>query len=160
MPPVSSGPSAPSDPDIHTSAELIQKVELNDIFKEVMKKYHTIRQSPNLIVRCENLPVVEGINNILLKIFANLIGIIINSFDQPSKLFLYIDCKEETTNKTKQYTIKFNANIPAREHWLEKHQAVLTGCEKKLSVYGGCLTVNYGGVPGCLFSIMLPAKFG
>lgn len=141
-------------------------VSLNNVLKESLKKAQTGVNHLQLITRCEALPKVKAEYGEIMKFFDGLLGMILNSAPQTSKLFLYVDCEEALINKMemdteegmKRYIIKFHTNISTHDNWKLVNSQTLASCKQILSNYNGTLAVNEISRTGCLFSFSLPGK--
>lgn len=136
-------------------------LSLNDIFRESMKKAQAQTGNLEVIVRCENLPQIQGNYNQMVELFDNLLSMILNHSPIGSRLFLYIDCEEDaerSTEKEKHFLIRFNTNIAAAENWKVINSQALINCKQILSAHNGSLVVNNISSAGCLFIVSLLAK--
>jgi hypothetical protein len=119
-----------------------------------------------LIVRCEALPKIQGNFNEMLKLFDHLLSMILSHHQKTSRLFLYVDCEEESNDVIdmsleegfKRYTIKFHTNITTQGNWKLLNNQALVSCQQILSNHSGNLAVNEISKTGCLFSVLLPGK--
>lgn len=142
-------------------------LSLNEILQESLKKAQAQVDKAQLIVRCENLPLIKADHDEIVKLFDGLIGTILNQPPNATRLFLYVDCDEErsdiidmTLNEGyKKYLIKFHTNITTHEHWKLVNNQALVDCKQILSRHNGNLVVNDVSSTGCLFSVLLPGKF-
>jgi light-regulated signal transduction histidine kinase (bacteriophytochrome) len=142
-------------------------LSLNDVLRESLKKVQAKVDNLQLIVRCENLPQIKTSSGDLPTLFDDLLGMILNHPPTSSKLFLYIDCEEETTDLIdmpleegfKRYIIKFFTNVHTHENWKLVNSQTLVNCRQILSNHNGTLVVNDISSTGCLFSVTLPGKF-
>lgn len=136
-------------------------LSLNEIFRESMRKAQAEVDNLQVIVRCENLPKIEGNQKEMMQLFDNLLSMILNHPPKNSKLFLYVDCEEDeenSKNAEKRYIIKFNTNIAAHEDWKVINSQALINCRQILSGHNGSLVVNHINSTGCLFILSLPGK--
>lgn len=135
-------------------------LHLNDVFKASMKKAQEEVKNLQVIVRCESLPQIEGSYQEMLTLFDHLLGMIVHYPPKNSRLFLYVDCEEETNdcNNEKRYLIKFNTNIAVPENWKVINSQALINCRQILSDHNGTLMVNNISSAGCLFIVSLPGK--
>lgn len=135
-------------------------LDLNDVFKASMKKAQEEMKNLKVIVRCESLPQIEGSYQAMLKLFDHLLSMIVQHPPKNSRLFLYVDCEEDTNdcNGQKHYLIKFNTNIAVAENWKLINSHILINCRQILSNHNGTLMVNNISNAGCLFIVSLPGK--
>jgi hypothetical protein len=141
-------------------------LSLNEILQESLKKAQAQVDKVKLIVRCESLPTVKADHGEMLKLFDNLLGMILNHPPNATRLFLYIDCGvdiSDVINMTleegfKYYIIKFHTNITTHENWKLVNSQALINCRQILSKHNGNLAVNDISSTGCLFSVLLPGK--
>jgi hypothetical protein len=141
-------------------------LDLNIVLKESLKKAQTQVDNLQLIARCEALPHVKSDYAEMVKLFDDLLTMIMNTPPQASRLFLYVDCEEDSTdfidmNSTegfRRYTIKFHTNITTHENWKLINSQTLVGCKQILSKHNANLAVNEISKTGCVFSISLQGK--
>jgi light-regulated signal transduction histidine kinase (bacteriophytochrome) len=139
-------------------------LDLNKLVSEALQQLQASIQRSNVIVRCEQLPVTEGNEAALLRLFHDLIQLIIQHPPVGSKLFLYIDCATSQgddliqTTDNRFYTIKFHTNIATSDEWRVSHQDVLSKCQQVLTEHHGEFAFRTTNSSGCLFSITLPGK--
>lgn len=141
-------------------------LSLNDVLQESLKKAQFQVDKAQLIVRCESLPQVKTDHDEMVKLFDGLLGMILNQPPNTSRLFLYVDCEEDTGDvidrtvkeEFKKYIIKFHTNITTHEHWKLVNSQTVTNCRQILSRHNGNLAVNDISNTGCLFSVSLPGK--
>jgi hypothetical protein len=141
-------------------------VSLNNVLKESLKKVQARVDHLQLIIRCETLPQIKAEHGEMVKLFDGLLGMILNSAPQISKLFLYVDCEEVSDHARemnsqeglKRYVIKFHTNVSTHDNWKLVNSQALATCRQILSNYHGTLAVNEISRTGCLFSFSLPGK--
>ena len=141
-------------------------LSLNEVLQVSLKKAQAQVDKVKLIVRCETLPRVKADQESVIKLFDGLLGMILNSRPGDSRLFLYIDCEEDTSDVIdmnleeglKRYFIKFHTNIVAHDNWKLVNSQSLISCRQILSRHNGNLAVNDISSSGCLFSVWLPGK--
>jgi hypothetical protein len=142
-------------------------LSLHNVLKESLKKAQKQVDNLQLIIRCEELPHIKAAHDEMLKLFDDLLGMILNHAPKSSRLFLYVDCDEERTDvidmsaspESKRYLIKFNTNIITHENWKLVNSQALVSCRQILSRHNGNLVVNDISSTGCLFLLSLPGKF-
>jgi len=141
-------------------------VSLNSVLKESLKKVQGRVDHLQLIIRSETLPHIKADHGDMIKLFDGLLGMILNSAPQTSKLFLYVDCEEVSDpargmnlqEGLKRYVIKFHTNVSTHDNWKLVNSQALAICRHILSNYHGTLVVNEISKTGCLFSFSLPGK--
>ncbi|MBO9573018.1 MAG: hypothetical protein J7497_12570, partial [Chitinophagaceae bacterium] len=130
--------------------------------KKVQSEVHHLQ----LIVRCESLPKIKADGEETMKLFDDLLRMILNHPPQTSRLFLYVDCEEDSGDVMdmtleegfKQYIIKFHTNVTSHGNWKLINSQSLMNCRQILSRYNGNLAVNEISKTGCLFSLSLQGK--
>ena len=141
-------------------------LSLNEVLQISLKKAQAQVDKARLIVRCETLPRIKADQDEMVKLFHELLGMILNSGQGNQRLFLYIDCEEDTSDVIdmnlepglKHYFIKFHTNIVAHDNWKLVNSQSLISCRQILSRHNGNLAVNDISSSGCLFSVWLPGK--
>ena len=141
-------------------------LSLNDALQESLKKGQAQVDKAQLIVRCEVLPRIKAGHDEMVKLFDDLLGMILKHSPNTSRLFLYIDCEEDNNDVIdmtleeglKRYVIKFYTNITTHSNWKLVNSEVLINCRQTLSRHNGNLAANDISGTGCLFSVLLPGK--
>jgi hypothetical protein len=141
-------------------------LSLNGVLQESLKKAQIQVDKAQLIVRCETLPQVKADYDEMVKLFDELLGMILNYPPNTSRLFLYVDCEEDSSDVIdmkleeglKRYIIKFHTNITTHNNWKLVNSQALINCRQILSKHNGNLAVNDISSAGCLFSVSLPGK--
>jgi len=139
---------------------------LNDVLQESLRKAQVQVDKVKLIVRCETLPLVIAEHGEMVKLFDQLLGMILNHPPDAARLFLYIHCQEDNSDiidmtldeGVKRYCIKFHTNITTHDNWRLVNSQGLINCRQILSRHNGNLAVNDIANTGCLFSVLLPGK--
>ena len=142
---------------------LSSSVSLNDIFRESMKKVRA--ECPvDIIVRCESLPFIPGVETHFSELFDNLIGLIFDMSGMANRLFLFVECEEETGSSGpfdqiyRDYVIRFHSNFSTSDEWKQNNAVRLSRCNEIISNYQGSFIVNTINNTGCLFLIRVPAN--
>jgi hypothetical protein len=142
-----------------------RSTDLNDVMQQSLHRFQSGIRNQNVIVRYESLPVIEADKTAMIKVFGSLVQMIINHPPEGSKLYLYVDCEEESREQdsethyvSKRYFIRFHTNITTNEEWKAEYQRVLEECTAMLKQFGAGFTVNEIKNTGCLFSISLSGK--
>src|SRR5215217_5441997 len=73
-------------------------LDLNTVLKKSLKKAQSEVDNLQLIVRCESLPYVKADHDEMVSLFDDLLGMILNHPPQTSRLFLYVDCEEDSAD--------------------------------------------------------------
>jgi hypothetical protein len=128
---------------------------LNEIIQQVIKEYNTQRSISNTIIRCETLPSIKARKEQLTDLFKGLLGTIFNEVPNGSKLFLYIDSRDDFEKTSAYHEVLINTNITSCEEWSERHHQILDHCKDLAKRIGGTLQVNINS-SGCVFVISLP----
>ena len=139
---------------------------LNEVLQESLKKAQVQVDKVKLVVRCETLPLIVADHDEMVKLFDELLGMILNHPQDATQLFLYINCEEDTTDiidmtleeGLRRYCIKFHTNITTHDNWKLVNSQGLVNCKQILSRHNGNLAVNDISSTGCLFSVLLPGK--
>lgn len=142
-------------------------IDLNEVLGEVMKRFQSRLEKNKVISRCEILPVVEANKQQIIRIFDNMINIIVSSPASGTNLFLGINCNEEDSSMRlngngksnyKNYIISFYTNIQTNENWENNHQHLIAECKHLLEKNSGSFAMNNKINSGCSFYITLPGK--
>ena|SRR2546423_10108049 len=137
------------------------KLDLNELFRQVMQKFSINMQKREVIVRCDTLPSIHGNKTLIARLFEYIVGMIVSHALLDSKFFLYVSYEEEKVDKLngiKYFILKFHTNVIINSNWKEINKQAFMECERILSDQGGVLLVNNIGKTGCLFSISLPVN--
>ena len=140
-------------------------VSLNQILKNALAKTQPSIETHRIIVRCDELPTVEGCKKDMEKLLQAIVTFITSYPPAGIKQFLYVQCKEEEINsdtltvsdKTKLYTIQFHTNIALDAYWQITHQAELKECGQIAEKHSGRFIIN-NIESGCLFTLHLSGK--
>lgn len=141
-------------------------VDLNEILQAVCNRY-IIEQGKDFILRFENLPLVQGSEQVFQKLFDSIASMVLNHPPYKSKLFLYVACKEQIedeimdlrlTDAIRLYKIDFYSNIITDQQWIEQYGSTLNECDLIARQSSGSFTFFPICNTGCLFSISLPGK--
>jgi len=68
---------------------------LNEVLQESLRKAQVQVDKVKLIVRCESLPLVVAEHGEMVKLFDELLGMILNHPPDAGRLFLFINCEED-----------------------------------------------------------------
>jgi len=132
-------------------------VSLNETVQQVIRDFNRQKKANNAIIRCEALPEVIAREEQLVELFSGLLSTIFDEVPNGSKLFLYIDCRDENdiSHKLLQPEILVNTNITCCNTWKERHHQTLDHCTQLVKKMGGSLQININST-GCVFVISLP----
>lgn len=141
-------------------------LSLNEILQVSLKKAQVLVDKAQLVIRCENLPLIQADYNEMVRLFDDLISTILIQSPNTTRLFLYVDYEEDNSDIIdmtikpgfKRYIIKFHTNITTHEHWKIANSQTLSNCKQILSRHSGNLAVHDISSTGCLFSLLLPGK--
>jgi light-regulated signal transduction histidine kinase (bacteriophytochrome) len=137
-------------------------VSLNEVWKQSLKKNEAAVKNSNVIVRCALLPQVNGQPQLLEKLFDSLVSLILSNPPSGSRLFLYVDCREEEeetkSSGAKNFILRFCANIIADEQWQRNSQLVLDECEAIVRLHNGGFAMNPIQSTGGLFVLSFNGK--
>lgn len=141
-------------------------LDLNTVLQESLKKAQVRVDHLQLVVRCESLPQIKADHDEMVKLFDDLLGMILNHPPQASRLFLYVDCEENSNDVIdmnvekgfEPYIIKFHTNVTTHDNWKLVNGQTLVKCRQILSKYNATLAVNEISKTGCLFSLSLQGK--
>lgn len=155
-----------TNPDTREKKQVPELLSLNDIIQESLRKAQPQVAHVKLIVRCENLPQIKAVRDEMVKLFGDLLGMILNHPPDTTRLFLYIDSEEDKSDVIdmtmeegfKRYFIKFNTNITTHDNWKLVNSQTLIHCRQILLRHNCSLVVNDLSSTGCLFSVFLPGK--
>ncbi|HVK97168.1 MAG TPA: hypothetical protein VM368_05090 [Flavisolibacter sp.] len=140
---------------------------MNDVLQRALQKYQNEIIKGNIIIRCDELPEVEGNEQELELMFKNIISIIIDNDLLSNKQFLYVNCTNGSIDAQasnikddcKYFEIQFKTNVSAAIIWQRADKYKITECEKIVSKHSGKLKMNIINSTGCLLSIILPGKY-
>jgi hypothetical protein len=140
-------------------------VSLNEILQRALQIFRE-RCKVDLILRCENLPLVKVDPEQGQRLFSLVLEMVVGEGPPGPRQFLYIGCSEEDRVQlagiAKQgwsyYTIQFHTNGRSDNEWVEKNQSQIRECEAILGSLNGSCQVNGSGTPGCVVSVTLPGK--
>jgi len=141
-------------------------LSLNEVVQASLRKAQAQVDKVKPIVRCETLPLIVAHYDEMVKLFDELLGMILNHPPEGTRLFLYIYCEEDTSDiidmtleaGLSRYCIKFHTNVATHQNWKLVNSQGLTNCGQILSKHNGNLAVNDISSAGCLFSVLLPGK--
>lgn len=134
-------------------------VSVNDVIQQVIKEYNTQKKATNAIIRCEALPRVKARKEQLAELFQGLLSTIFDEVPKGSKLFLYIDCRDDSElslpERSLYHLILVNTNITSCKNWHSRHHKTLEHCNQLVKKIGGSLQTNINS-SSCVFVISLP----
>ncbi len=141
-------------------------VDLNKLTQRIFELNKARLDKLQAIIRCDNLPSVEGDETHWFDLFQNLIVIIIEHPPQGSKLFIYIKCgkvKDDVTdltvtNNVQRFEICFYTNNSDNEPDSETNIAQLKRCADICIENKSSLVYHELKNAGCLFTLNLWGK--
>jgi len=139
-----------------------ESINLNEMLRLALKPFLVAGRNKEIIVRCADLPFINGDPVLIREVFNELVRMIMQ-IPGGSKRFLHIKCEEQLPlSRQRQavcsFRINFHTNLITDHNWkLINHEAILT-CQEKLSSCGTELNVQEIVTTGCLFSISLQGK--
>ncbi len=138
-------------------------VSLNILLQSALANTKQAIETHRIIVRCDELPTIEGDKQALEKLLNTIVDLIVSYPPVGIKQFLYVQCKEEeqsaysVINGTKHYTFQFHTNIALDNYWQITHQPELKECELIAEKHNGRFIIN-NIESGCLFTLQLSGK--
>lgn len=148
--------------NLHGRQDFNTTVSMNELFQAAVKKAQEQASGVGIVVRCEELPEVEGKREPMKNFLEMLMGFMLEQFSDGHKLFLHVSCEEikdgATPEEQKHYHIRFHTNIAPDTQWKAVHKDQLSQCQQIISAHGGTFMVNNINNAGYLFSITLPGK--
>lgn len=139
-------------------------VSLNAMFNESMRKAQVCYTLPDIIVRCEPLPLVNATAEDVKNIFDNILGMIFKTTPNGNKLFLYVDIEKEkminpVIEQFENFTIRFHTNLTTGDNWNSANAGALSRTSEIISRHNWIFGVNNIFQTGCLFTITVKGKF-
>jgi len=162
-------PSALNNPSSNhlpvPNGEPVEVADLNYILKQALLKIKDVMEGHSIIMRCDQLPVIEGRQQDFLKLFQTIMQFVLSRPPVASKQFLYIKCEEEELAKevmdlsgpAKTYIIQFYTNTSFDAYWQAGQQPLLAQCEQIANSYSGSFAYTQFN-SGCLFTLRLSGK--
>lgn len=149
--------------DEHRTGNLIN---LNEVFQRSLELNHQGINKSAPVIRCDNLPYVNGDPGQMLKLFNLLLQMVLSKLPTACSSFIYIKCeleKEDVIDMTieagfKKYCIYIFSNTLHIKEWIENFQQELTELKNICSNINGSFKENTSSETGCLFTITLPGK--
>ncbi|HYK57423.1 MAG TPA: hypothetical protein VEV15_13230 [Flavisolibacter sp.] len=156
-----------TNPVVSVPESYSEQINLNDTLRQALQqRLQYEKKNSDIIIRCDNLPVVETDRKKIVGVFDDIVQMIVSHPPNGTRLFLYVNCAEENTGMTgfdlvkrnKRYKVNFHTNISTDEAWKKAHEKTIAGCKAVLAQYGAGFTVKDIKSTGCLFSISLLGK--
>lgn len=117
------------------------------------------------LLRCDELPFVQGDADSLQTVFMDLIQLIADKKDTSTKLYLHISSTIDNTESGllladgfSRCSIHFHTNITPCTEWRKMTHQNMSNLTALLATLGGSLTVNSLKNSGCILSASLPGK--
>lgn len=157
------GDLSPVLPDFIRNGGLATKrgADLNTILGSVL---HNLDHSQSSVIRCDELPTVEGNVEELTKAFQYILDFILSDPPERTTLFLHIKCEIARTDYIdlsvkaahKRYKVSFHTNSGADgEDFPEQQKNYCMSCLADLK---GQFNVNTEPGTGWLFTLEVPGK--
>ncbi|MES2881309.1 MAG: hypothetical protein V4676_04115 [Bacteroidota bacterium] len=130
-------------------------IDLNKIIQQCLLNYGTLSLEARPVVRCSNLPEVEGVESVFIRLFDLLMKSILNHPPPGKQLFLHIDCErvKKMPADVTGFQIDFYTNVIITDDWIEKYQQPLSLCQTELVQNNAALKINYPPAHARLFTI-------
>ena len=153
----------PLPADVHPAA----LVDLNEVMQYELAARREKIQALQAIIRFDALPQINCSRPLVAQVFHHLLNSIIEHPPAGTKLFIYIRCEKETneimdlnlTEGFHRYEISVFTNINANASWQQQQQAILTHIRQSIESIQGAFESFAIDKTGCLYKLVLPAKF-
>ena len=160
---IQSGKGTPAEH--HPEPAFLNLVSMNALFNESMRKAQACYALPDIIVRCEPLPLVNAPVDDVKALFDNLLGMIFKTTPNGNKLFLYVDIEKgkmtdnPLSEQFENFAIRFYTNLTTGDSWKAANAGALSRASEIISRHNWIFGVNNIFQTGCLFSITVKGKF-
>jgi signal transduction histidine kinase len=142
-------------------------VDLNEVMQYELAVRREKIQALQAIIRFDALPQINGSRLLIAQVFHHILNSIIEHPPAGTKLFIYIRCEKEASEIIdlalaegfQRYEMCVFTNINANESWQQQHQAILTDIRQSIESIQGTFESFAINKTGCLYKMMLPAKF-
>lgn len=137
---------------------------LHVVLRKAILKYQAIYEGLTIIYRCTALPLIEMEDDLLVTLFDQIVGLIIQQAPEKSKLFLNVICEDEDIFIMKKglkdnYSIKIFATISSLENWYGINERILSDCDAILYKLKGNLTFKTVDNNSILFTLSIPVNY-
>lgn len=155
--------------DAHPPVSILQAnlklVDANAVLQKVVKRF-SLELRNRVILRCDELPNVQGTTESIERIFGDVLELIMEKKQAVDQLYLHINSGTAFSNAQdislpkglKRFLIQFHTNITPGKDWLQVSEQKINAIAAMLSPFGGSLSVNQFKNSGSLFCITLPGK--
>lgn len=142
-------------------------VNLNEVIQYELVARREKIQALQAIIRFDALPHINSTRPLATQVFHHILNSIIQHPPEGTKLFIYIRCEKEMSEIMdlslpegfQQHEISVFTNINANESWQQQQQAVLTDIRQSIESIQGTFESYAIDKTGCLYKLVLPAKF-
>lgn len=142
-------------------------VDLNEVMQYELVARREKVQALQAIIRFDALPHISCTRPLIAEVFHHLLNSITEHPPAGTKLFIYIRCEKEMSEIMdltlpegfQRYEISVFTNINANESWQQQQQAALTDIKQKIESINGTFESFAIDKTGCLYKLVLPAKF-
>ncbi len=130
-------------------------VDLNKIIQQCLLNSSSLQRDPRPVVRCSNLPEVEGDESVFVRLFDLLIKSIFNHPPPGKQLFLHVDCErvKQMPADVSGFQIDFYTNLIITDDWIVKYQQSLSQCQTELAENNAALKIHNPPSHARLFTI-------
>lgn len=137
-------------------------VNTNVVLQKVLQRL-TNEERVNIVLRCDDLPLIPGTEEDYETVFTHLIRLILQKKEAVLRLFLHIHCTTEESETQKATSLKwFNiqlvSNIVPCADWMQANNERNAEIVAILHKNGGKLVVNQAKSSGCILSVFIPGK--
>jgi hypothetical protein len=136
-------------------------VNLNEVIQQALASLQ--RKRSKLIIRCSELPSVEGSLTHWQELFCLLVKTIEACNSKSARTFLQIDTEKVQEKPAVQgypvihYTqIHFYTNLQPTTVWLQQQEPVFAKSRQYCEMLKASLVLNNASQSGCIFSIKIP----
>lgn len=127
------------------------------ILKKVLASA-SVADNSNLVLRCDELPLLKVPAEELKSVFANIISFIVLHKPVSTKLYLHVSCTSQTEAPASFVNISFSANIAAPPEIMREDSTVFNEISSITQRNRGRLVINQLKNSGCIISVILPGK--
>ena len=157
----------PANVPLPADVPAVTLVDLNEVVTAELTAYRETVQALQAIIRFDPLPHTNCTQPLTAQVFHHILHSIIQHPPEGTKLFIYIKCEKERseimdlslTNGFQRYEISVFTNINANESWQQQQQATTTDIRQSIESSNGTFESFAIDKTGCLYKLVLPAKF-
>lgn len=151
-------PAIESKPLRKTGATLI---DTNAVLQKALQRF-TVKDRASIILRCDELPSVRGLEDDFETVFSTLLQMILQRKGDVAKLYLHIHCTAEDdplmAAGVKPVNILFSTNISPCVNWLQLHEKQINTVSALLRKHRGSFVINQVKNGGCIFTVSILGK--